>query len=57
VDEIDFEKLTTAEIRKQWTEARTQAGAKYIATPGCSVPNTSTPEELARFPRSLGLQV
>jgi uroporphyrinogen-III decarboxylase len=53
VDEIDFEKLTTAEMRKQWTEAREQAGSKYIAAPGCSVPNDSTPAELARFPRSL----
>ncbi len=57
VDEIDYEKLTTAEMRKQWSEARTQAGTKYIAAPGCSVPDSSTPEELARFPRSLGLQV
>jgi uroporphyrinogen decarboxylase len=57
VDEIDFEKLTTTEMRKQWTDARTQAGARYIATPGCSVPNNSTPEELARFPCSLGLQM
>jgi uroporphyrinogen-III decarboxylase len=55
VDEIDFEKLTTTEMRTQWTEARKEAGTKYIAAPGCSVPNSSTPEELARFPRSLGV--
>ena len=55
VDEIDFRKLTVSEIRRQWTEARQQAGAKYIAAPGCSVPNDSTPEELARFPQSLGI--
>jgi len=55
VDEFDFEKLTVGEMRKQWTEAREQAGAKYIAAPGCSVPDGSTPEELARFPRSLGV--
>jgi len=55
VDEIDFEKLTTTEMRTQWTEARKAAGTKYIAAPGCSVPNSSTPEELARFPRSLGI--
>jgi uroporphyrinogen decarboxylase len=55
VDEIDYEKLTVAEMHKQWTEAREQAGVKYIAAPGCSVPNSSTPEELARFPRSLGI--
>jgi uroporphyrinogen-III decarboxylase len=55
VDEIDYEKLTASEIRKQWTEARQQAGAKYIAAPGCSVPNASTSEELSRFPRALGI--
>ena len=50
VDEIDFDKLTTSEMRKQWTEAREQAGSKYIAAPGCSVPNDSTTCQLARFP-------
>lgn len=55
VDEIDYRKLTSADIRRQWTEARRQAGAKYIAAPGCSVPNDSTPEELARFPQALGI--
>jgi uroporphyrinogen decarboxylase len=55
VDEIDYEKLTTEEIRKQWKEAWEQAGAKYIAAPGCSVPDASTPEELSRFPRALGI--
>jgi uroporphyrinogen decarboxylase len=55
VDEIDYEKLSVAEMRKQWTEARSQAGANYIAAPGCSVPNGSTPEELARFPRAIGI--
>jgi hypothetical protein len=53
VDEIDFDKLSTAEIRKQWLAAREQAGSKYIITPGCSVPDASTAEELARFPRAI----
>jgi hypothetical protein len=44
-------------MRQQWTEARQQAGAKYIAAPGCSVPDASTPAELQRFPRSLGVTV
>lgn len=57
VDEVDYEKLSAAEIRKQWTSARSQAGARYIAAPGCSVPNASTPDELARFPRAVGLQL
>ena len=55
VDEVDYEKLTVADIRKQWTEAREQAGTKYIAAPGCSVPNASTLDELSRFPRALGI--
>jgi uroporphyrinogen-III decarboxylase len=55
VDEVDFRTLTTAEIRSQWEAARSAAGPKYIAMPGCSVPNDSTPEELSRFPRSLGV--
>jgi uroporphyrinogen decarboxylase len=53
VDEVDFDKLTTEEIRRQWTAARAQAGSKYIIAPGCSVPNDSTPAELARFPRAI----
>jgi uroporphyrinogen decarboxylase len=55
VDEIDYRKLTAFEIREQWTRAREQAGPKYIAAPGCSVPNDSTPEELARFPEALAV--
>jgi uroporphyrinogen decarboxylase len=53
VDEINFRELTTAEIRAQWKAAREQAGSKYIAAPGCSVPDDSTPEELDRFPQAL----
>ena len=55
VDEINFQNLTTEQIREQWKAAREVAGKKYIATPGCSVPNASTPDELARFPRALGV--
>ena len=57
VDEIDFDRLTVEEMRRQWTQAREQAGSKYIAAPGCSVPDASTPAELMRFPRSLGVSV
>jgi len=54
VDEIDYRKLTTDQIRSQWTEARSQSGPKYIAAPGCSIPNDCTPAELSRFPKALG---
>ncbi len=55
VDEIDYENLTADQIRHQWTEAWREAGSKYIAAPGCSVPDHSSPEALARFPRSFGI--
>jgi uroporphyrinogen decarboxylase len=55
VDEIDYDKLTTDEIRRQWTGAWKEAGSKYIAAPGCSVPDKTTPEALARFPQSFGI--
>jgi len=54
VDEVDFDRLTTEEIRKQWTLAREQAGSKYIITPGCSVPDASTDAELARMVKAVG---
>jgi uroporphyrinogen decarboxylase len=56
VDEVDFDKLTSKEIRKQWMLAREQAGSKYIITPGCSVPDASTDAELARMPNAVGVQ-
>jgi uroporphyrinogen decarboxylase len=56
VDEVDFDRLTTEEIRKQWTQAREQAGSKYIITPGCSVPDKSTDAELARMPVAVGVR-
>lgn len=55
VDEVDFDRLTTEEIREQWKLAREQAGSKYIITPGCSVPDASTDAELARMPRAVGV--
>ena len=53
VDEVDYNSLTVAEIRREWTTARKQAGPKYIITPGCALPKTSTPQALARLRQSL----
>jgi uroporphyrinogen decarboxylase len=53
VDEIDYNSLTVAEIHRQWTTAREQAGPKYIITPGCALPKTSTPQALALLRQSL----
>jgi uroporphyrinogen decarboxylase len=54
IDELNYRKLTVKELTAQWHAAQTAAGAKFILTPGCSVPNESTPEELARLPKLLG---
>ena len=56
VDEVDFDHLTTEDIRRQWTLAREQAGSKYIITPGCSVPDASTDAELSRMPIAVGVK-
>ena len=53
VDEIDYETLTVPEIRREWTLARQQAGAKYIVTPGCALPKNSSRQALARLKQSL----
>lgn len=49
IDEVDYRKLTVDELRRQAAAARDQAGTKFILTPGCSVPNDATPEELKRL--------
>jgi uroporphyrinogen decarboxylase len=54
IDEVNYRKLGIDEMRRQWKSAAGAAGAKYILTPGCSVPNDSTPGELARLPQLLG---
>jgi uroporphyrinogen decarboxylase len=54
LDEVHFRDLGPSELRAQWNSARSAAGPKFILTPGCSVPNDSRPEELARLPQLLG---
>jgi uroporphyrinogen decarboxylase len=51
LDEVNFRKLSEADLQKQWDAAREAAGRKFILTPGCSVPNESTDEELMRLVR------
>jgi uroporphyrinogen-III decarboxylase len=50
IDEVSYRKLTTQQLRAQWQAASQAAGKKFILTPGCSVPNDSTREELSRLP-------
>jgi uroporphyrinogen-III decarboxylase len=54
IDEMDYRALGLDELRGQWEAASKVAGPKFILTPGCSVPDDSTPEELSRLPRVLG---
>jgi uroporphyrinogen decarboxylase len=54
LDENNYRKLSADELKRQWMEARRQAGSKFILTPGCSVPNDSTDEELLRLTRVVG---
>jgi uroporphyrinogen decarboxylase len=54
IDEVNYRKLTPADLKKQWHEAAQAAGKKFILTPGCSVPNDSSDEELSRLAKVVG---
>ncbi len=54
IDEVNYRTLSEDELRKQIAAAKNAAGAKFILTPGCSVPNESSSQELNRLPRVAG---
>jgi uroporphyrinogen decarboxylase len=54
IDEVDYRTLPEAEIARQWHAAAQAAGKKFILSPGCSVPDDSTDEELARLAHVVG---
>jgi uroporphyrinogen decarboxylase len=54
IDEVNYRKLTPADLKKQWTDAAQAAGKKFILTPGCSVPNDSSDDELSRLAKVVG---
>ena len=54
LDERKYRSLTPADLKRQWLTAQSQAGKRFILTPGCSVPNDSSDEELLRLPRLFG---
>jgi uroporphyrinogen decarboxylase len=54
IDEVNYRKLTPGDLKSQWGEAAKAAGKKFILSPGCSVPNDSSDEELSRLPKVLG---
>ena len=51
IDETAYRTLDPATLRAQADAARRQAGARFILTPGCSVPNDSQPDELHKLHR------
>jgi uroporphyrinogen decarboxylase len=54
LDEVSFRGLTEGQLREQWHAAQAVAGGKFILAPGCSVPDETADEEMARLPRVLG---
>ncbi len=54
VDEVNYRTLSQGEIARQWHAAAEAAGKKYILSPGCSVPDDSTDEELIRLAHVVG---
>ena len=53
IDEVNYRKLSAAQMTAQWKAASQAAGPKFILTPGCSVPNDSTRQELSILPAVL----
>jgi hypothetical protein len=54
LDEERFRSLSVDTVRSEYQRARSEAGKRFILTPGCSVPNDSTDAELLRVPQVLG---
>jgi len=51
IDETAYRTLDAAALKAQADGARAKAGARFLLTPGCSVPNESRPEELHKLHR------
>lgn len=56
LDERNYRGMTPLDLKREWLTAKNAANKRFILTPGCSVPNDSTDEELSRLPRLLGAQ-
>ncbi|MBI3474067.1 MAG: hypothetical protein HY013_22145 [Candidatus Solibacter usitatus] len=54
IDEANYRKLSRADLKRQWEEARQAAGKRFILSPGCSVPNDTKDEELLPLTKLLG---
>ncbi len=54
IDERNYRTLSAEQIGEQWKAAAAAAGPRFLLSPGCSVPDNSSPEELERLPKVLG---
>jgi uroporphyrinogen decarboxylase len=54
LDEVNFRKLASAELKTQWQAAGKASGKRFLLAPGCSVPNETADEELLRLATVLG---
>ncbi len=54
IDEVNYRKLSAGDLKRQYEEAMQGAGKKFVLTPGCSVPNDTTDEEMLRLPAVVG---
>jgi uroporphyrinogen decarboxylase len=54
IDYRNYRTRTVEELREDIRLAVLDAGRRLIVTPGCSVPNDSTPEELRRLGQAIG---
>jgi uroporphyrinogen decarboxylase len=49
IDETSYRTATVEQLTIQSRRARQEAGARFLLTPGCSVPDDATPAELRRL--------
>ena len=54
IDETAYRTLDVPALKAQGDAARAKAGARFILTPGCSVPNESLPAELHKLHAAVG---
>ncbi len=54
IDERDYRTAAVARLKDDAAVAAREAGRKLILTPGCSVPNESTPDELRKLSEAVG---
>lgn len=54
IDEVNYRKLSTDDLRRQHQQAMHDGGKKFILSPGCSVPNDTTGDEMLCLTRYLG---